>query len=261
MFEANLTEDGSFDSAIDGCECVFHTASPVYYQTANPQAEVIEPAVKGTVNVLRSCSKVASVRRVVVTSSAAAVIFNRNPTGPDVVVDETWFSDTVFCEETKLWYSISKTLAEQAAWRFAEEHGIDLVVMNPGFVLGPLLQPTLNLTSEFLLEIIKGKLEFPSYQFVDVRDVAHAHIAAFENSSANGRYLLVGKSISHHEALQLLHKLYPAINCPINATATEIQAPRISKKKAESLGVSFMPLEVSLKDTIESLKQKNFLTL
>lgn len=60
-----------------------------------------------------------------------------------------------------------------------------------------------------------GKFEFPSYQFVDVRDVARAHIAAFENSSANGRYLLVGKSISHPEALQLLHKLYPSINCPI----------------------------------------------
>lgn len=66
------------------------------------KAEVIEPAVKGTVNVLTSCSKVASVRRVVVTSSTAAVLYNRNPTGRDVVVDETWFSDSVFCEEAKV---------------------------------------------------------------------------------------------------------------------------------------------------------------
>ncbi|KAI3467915.1 hypothetical protein Pfo_024578 [Paulownia fortunei] len=76
LFQANLLEDGSFDSAVDGCEGVFHTASPVLFSVTDPQAELIEPAVKGTLNVLRSCSKAPSVRRVVVTSSIASVTTN-----------------------------------------------------------------------------------------------------------------------------------------------------------------------------------------
>ncbi|CAI9764982.1 unnamed protein product [Fraxinus pennsylvanica] len=155
LFEANLTEEGSFDSAIDGCEGVFHTATPVFLSVADPQAELIEPAVKGTLNVLR------------------------NPLKPDVVVDETWFSDTVFCEETKQWYAISKTLTEEAARKFADENNIDLVTLHPGFIIGPLLQPTLNLTSESVVNLIKeGREDWPN-RYVDVRDVARGLVHIF----------------------------------------------------------------------------------
>ncbi|KAL8500849.1 hypothetical protein ACS0TY_020437 [Phlomoides rotata] len=261
LFEANLIEDGSFDSVVDGCDGVFHTASPVLFEVTDPQAELIKPAVEGTLNVLRSCSKVPSLRRVVVTSSIAAVTMNRNPKGPDVVVDETWFSDPAFCEENKMWYPLAKTLAEQAAWKFAEKKGIDLVVMHPGFVLGPLLQSTLNFSSGLLLEVVKGKEVFPSFRFVDVRDVVYAHIMAFENPSASGRYCLVGKSLSHSETMQVLHELYPSITGPVSGSAIGNSAFQVSTKKASSLGVNFMALEVSLKDTVESLMEKNFLTL
>ncbi|KAL8496073.1 hypothetical protein ACS0TY_019975 [Phlomoides rotata] len=261
LFEANLIEDGSFDSVVDGCDGVFHTASPVLFEVTDPQAELIKPAVEGTLNVLRSCSKVPSLRRVVVTSSIAAVTMNRNPKGPNVVVDETWFSDPAFCEENKMWYPLAKTLAEQAAWKFAEKKGIDLVVMHPGFVLGPLLQSTLNFSSGLLLEVVKGKEVFPSFRFVDVRDVVYAHIMAFENPSASGRYCLVGKSLSHSETMQVLHELYPSITGPVSGSAIGNSAFQVSTKKASSLGVNFMALEVSLKDTVESLMEKNFLTL
>lgn len=66
------------------------------------QAELIDPAVKGTLNVLKSCVKFATVKRVVLTSSMAAVIVNGRPLTPDVVVDETWFSDPFFCENFKV---------------------------------------------------------------------------------------------------------------------------------------------------------------
>lgn len=66
------------------------------------QAELIDPAVKGTLNVLRSCAKVSSIKRVVVTSSIASVSFNGRPLNSDVVVDETWFSDPSFCQESKV---------------------------------------------------------------------------------------------------------------------------------------------------------------
>ncbi|XP_011078732.1 tetraketide alpha-pyrone reductase 1-like [Sesamum indicum] len=260
LLQADLIEDGSFDSVVDGCEAVFHTASPVLFSTTHPQAQLIEPAVKGTLNILRSCSKVTSVKRVVVTSSTASLVFNRKTKGPDVLIDETWFSDPDFCEENKLWYPLSKTLAEKAAWKFAEENGIDLVVMHPGFVLGPLLQPTLNATSEFFLDLIKGKELFPWYPFVDVRDVAYAHIMAFENPSAAGRYCLVERVLHHSGFLQILKKLYPSLNIP-TISAAENPTHQVSKEKAESLGIKFMPMEVSFKDTVESLKEKNFLTL
>jgi nucleoside-diphosphate-sugar epimerase len=66
------------------------------------QSEIIDPAVKGTLNVLRSCAKVPSIKRVIITSSMASVMFNRKPVTPDVVVDETWFSDPVLCKEEKV---------------------------------------------------------------------------------------------------------------------------------------------------------------
>ena len=66
------------------------------------QAQLIDPALKGTMNVLRSCAKVPSFKRVVVTSSMTSVAFNGKPLAPDVLVDESWFSDPVFCEKSKV---------------------------------------------------------------------------------------------------------------------------------------------------------------
>ncbi|XAR63469.1 hypothetical protein NMG60_11023413, partial [Bertholletia excelsa] len=240
----------------------FHVASPVQFLPSNPQAELIEPAVRGTLNVLRSCAKVSSIKRVVLTSSIAAIAFNQRMLTPDVVVDETWFSDPVFCEESKLWYILSKTLAEEAAWEFAKEHGIDMISINPGWVIGPLLQPTLNATVEVVLNLVNGAKSYPNanYRWVDVRDVANAHIQAFENSSASGRYLIVNKAAHFSEVVKILHELYPTLDIP-NKCADDApfkQASRVANEKAKSLGIEFIPLEVSLKDTVESLKEKNF---
>ncbi|KAL0413723.1 UNVERIFIED_CONTAM: Cinnamoyl-CoA reductase 1 [Sesamum radiatum] len=91
---------------------------------------------------------------------------------------------------------------------------MNLVVLHPGFVIGPLLQPTLNTSSHFILNVLQGNEGFEDYQFVDVRDVADAHILAFENPSATGRYVLVEASITHSEAQQMLQKLYPSLNLP-----------------------------------------------
>ncbi|KAL5762667.1 hypothetical protein ACOSP7_018931 [Xanthoceras sorbifolium] len=112
----NLLEEGSFDSAVDGCDGVFHTACSEYFSANDPKADIVDTAVKGTLNVLKSCAKASSVKRVIYTSSTAAVMCNKKPLTPDTVVDETWFLDPVVCEETKNWYALSKTLAEDATW-------------------------------------------------------------------------------------------------------------------------------------------------
>ncbi|GER45365.1 NAD(P)-binding Rossmann-fold superfamily protein [Striga asiatica] len=265
LFEADLLEEGSFDSVIDGCEGVFHTASPVFLKVTDPQKELIDPAVKGTINVLQSCKKIPTVKRIVVTSSMASVMFNSNSLESDLVVDETWVSDPSFCMEKEEYYALSKTLAEKATWKFAEENGLDVVTLHPGYVIGPLLQPTLNFSSEALLDLIKeGKQLWPNgvYRYVDVRDVALAHVLAFEISSAQGRYLLVGSVTYSFEAIDILNRIFPTLNLPPTSTENRPAKPpyQVSQEKVKSLGLDFMPLEVSLKDTVESLKQKNFLS-
>jgi nucleoside-diphosphate-sugar epimerase len=262
LFKANLLEDGSFDSGIAGCEGVFHTASPFFNNASDPQAELIDPAVKGTLNVLGSVARTPSVKRVVLTSSVAAVAYNTKPKNPDVVVDETWFSDSALCTEYKMWYVLSKTLAEEAAWTFAKEKGIDLVTINPAMVIGPLLQPTLNTSAGAILNLINGGTTYPnaSFGWVHVKDVVEAHILAFEKQSANGRYCLVDSVAHYAEIIAMLHELYPNVSLPDKCADDKPLMPnfQVSKEKTEGLGVKYIPIKEGLKDTVESLKEKKF---
>ncbi|CAI0455564.1 unnamed protein product [Linum tenue] len=216
--------------------------------TVNATAEMIDPAVKGTLNVLKSCAKYPSVKRMVLTSSVASVVYTGKPVDQDSVADETWLSDPEFCKEHKLWYPLGKTLAEMAAWDFAKENGIDMVTIHPGFVIGNKIYPKFHCWS------------------VDVRDVAEAHIKAFDHEnqvSASGRYCLVGSSVPFSQVLGILHKLYPTL--PLADKCEEVNSLKLpefeaSREKAEDgLGIKFMPLEESLKDTIECLKEKGYL--
>ncbi|KAL4360852.1 hypothetical protein GQ457_04G033020 [Hibiscus cannabinus] len=265
LFKAELLEEGCFDSIVDGCQGVFHTASPVLLSSTDPQAEIIDPAIKGTLNVLKSCAKAPSIRRVVITASISSVLHNGKPLTPDVVVDETWFSDLHFCQENKRWYTLSKTLAEEAAWRFAKDNRIDLVVLNPGLVIGPLLQPALNTSSELILSLTRGEntCPAPTYRLVDVRDVAYAHILAFEVPSAAGRYCLVERNVQVAEVLKTVSELYPTLG--LQEKCKDLDKPlepvfQISNEKAKGLGVSFIAWNVSLWETIESFKEKGFLS-
>ncbi|KAK8679675.1 hypothetical protein V6N13_145116 [Hibiscus sabdariffa] len=186
LFKADLLEEGSYDYVVKGCEGVFHTASPFYHDVTDPQAELLNPAVKGTLNVLNSCANTSSVKRVILTSSIAAVTYTGKPRTPDVVVDESWFTDPEYCKSLKLWYVVSKTIAEDSAWKFAKEKGLDLVVINPAMVIGPLLQPTLNASAAAVLSLIKGKffqaticvhtlnMPFALYLVINILAVLHA---------------------------------------------------------------------------------------
>jgi nucleoside-diphosphate-sugar epimerase len=263
LFKADLLEEGSFDSVVDGCDGVFHTASPFYLDTKDPQAELIDPAVKGTLNVLNSCTKSSSVKRVVVTSSMAAVYNNDKPRTHDVTVDETWFSDPQFCKDSKMWYALSKTMAEEAAWKFAEEKGLDMVTINPSMVIGPLLQPALNTSAAAILSLINGAKTFPnmSYGWVNVKDVANAHIQAFEVPSANGRYCMVERVTHLSEVVNILRELYPNLQLPERCEDENpyVQTFKVSKEKTRSLGIDYIRLKVSIKETVESLREKGFI--
>lgn len=135
---------------------MFHVASPVPFPTAitDPEAQLLEPAVKGTLNVLKACLE-AKVKRVVVVSSVAAVVMN--PNWPkDQVKDESCWSDPEYVRSTKKWYYLSKTQAEAAALEFGRSNGLDVVTVCPSCILGPLLQSTLNSSSWLLPMCFKG---------------------------------------------------------------------------------------------------------
>nr|CAN71364.1 hypothetical protein VITISV_003513 [Vitis vinifera] len=238
LFKADLLEEGSFDSVVDGCDGVFHTASPVALEAINPQEELIDPALKGTINVLRSCSKVPSVKRVVVTSSLASVLFTgEEPLTPEVLIYESWFSDPVLCKESKI----------LTVWT-----GLNCITNVISLIPYP---PT---------DLGQGAQTFPNISswWVDVRDVANAHIQAYEIPEASGRYYLGERDLHNSEILKILRKLYPGLPLPEKCADDKPYAPssRVSQEKAKSLGIHFTPLEVSLKDTVESLKKKNFVS-
>ncbi|KAM1049487.1 hypothetical protein EV1_028287 [Malus domestica] len=254
LFRADLLEEGSFDTVVDGCRGVFHTASPVQFSVTDPQAELVEPAVKGTtLNILKSCAKFPTVKRVVLTSSTASVSVIGKPLTPGVVLDETWYSNPLDSEE--------------AAWKYAKANGIDLVTMHPAYVIGPLLQPTLNLTVEMIWNFITGTgtetLPLSNYWSVDVRDVATAHILAFEVPSASGRYCLVANVTHAYEVLKIIQEPYPTLHLPEKCEVGSTLEPKyhVSTEKAKSLASNLLPLEVTLRDTIESLKEKGFLKI
>ncbi|XP_019412683.1 PREDICTED: cinnamoyl-CoA reductase 1-like isoform X2 [Lupinus angustifolius] len=272
LYKADLLQQGSFDSAIQGCDAVFHTASPVPPPAANIQnpqvlfclfqVEVIDPAVKGTVNVLESCAKSPSVKRIILTSSMIAAFYNGMPLSPEVEIDETWFSNPDFCMQTKKWYAFAKTSAEDIAWKFVKEKKIDMVVINPTVTVGPLLQPELNSSAALIFNLINGSETFPniSYPWVNVKDVADAHVKAYETPSASGRYILSERVTHLSEVVKILRNLYPTLQIADKCADNEpfMTTYKVSKEKAKHLGIEFIPLDMSLKETVESLKEKKF---
>ncbi|KAG8633845.1 hypothetical protein MANES_18G141900v8 [Manihot esculenta] len=160
LYQIELLDYDSILAAVDGCAGVFHLASPcIVDKVQDPQRELLDPAIKGTRNVL-TAAKEKGVRRVVVTSSISAI--TPSPKWPaDVVKAEDCWTDMDYCEQNGLWYPLSKTLAEKAAWGFAKEKGLDVVVVNPGTVMGPVIPPTLNASMLMLLRLLQGPFTLP----------------------------------------------------------------------------------------------------
>ncbi|KAK8575842.1 hypothetical protein V6N13_032847 [Hibiscus sabdariffa] len=259
LHRADLLDYQSLMEAINGCVGVFHTASPV---TDNPE-QMVEPAVNGTKNVIMAAAK-AKVRRVVFTSSIGTVYMDPNRS-PDVVVDESCWSDLEFCKNTKNWYCYGKTVAEQVAWQMAEEKGVDLVVMNPVLVLGPLLQPTINASIVHILKYLTGSAKTYAnlvQGYVHVRDVALAHILIFEDPSASGRYICAESILHRGEVVEILTKLFPEY--PIPTKCSDEKNPRakpykFSNQKLKDLGMEFTPVKQCLSETVKSLQEKGHL--
>ncbi|XP_022934260.1 cinnamoyl-CoA reductase 2-like [Cucurbita moschata] len=260
LYSADLLDFESLKAAIMGCDGVFHTASPV---TDDP--EKVEQAIIGTKNVMTAAAE-AKVRRVVFTSSIGTVYMNPNRS-PDTVVDESCWSDLDFCKNTKNWYCYAKTIAEQAAWEVAKERGVDLVVVNPMLVLGPLLQEGVNASVVHIMKYLTGsaKTYVNAVQgYVDVKDVAKAHVLVYETPSASGRYICVESMLHRGELVDVLAKLFPQYPLPTKCS-DEVNPRKKPYKyrveKLKSLGMEFTPITQCIYETVKSLQEKGHLPL
>jgi len=183
---ADLDKPESLDRAVAGCDYLIHAASPYVLTVNDPQRDLVDPAVQGTLSVLSAARSAQTVTRVVVTSSFAAITDE-----PDGTFDETHWNETSSLKRNP--YYFSKVAAERAAWDFAaRKPGFDLVSINPSLVIGPSLVPSLNVSNQVLADFTTNR--YPgildlAWGLVDIRDVATAHRLALEVQSASGRYL------------------------------------------------------------------------
>ncbi len=278
LLAADLLEEGSFDSAMAGCDLVCHVAASVKLRSDDPQREIVDPAVKGTANVLGAVRRAGTVKRVVITSSIAAV-FDHNQPRDKVYTEEDWNQGSTLASEP---YNLAKTEAERWAWdhhaNLPEDERYELVVLNPVVVLGPLFTRGHGRSSPALLRDILARA-IPacpriSLSMVDVRDVAEAHALALEKPDASGRYILHNEGRWMQEIAKMIEPHFPAYKVPtgrlpnIAMYATALFDKRITfswvrrnisrvynvdnRKSRQGLGLTYRPLEETLVDTCES---------
>lgn len=213
-FKSDLLEPGSYAEAMAGCELVFHTASPFITSVTDPQKELVEPAKNGTRNVLEEANRVESVKRVVVTSSCAAIYGDNIDimTAPnETLTEEVWNTSSSLTHQP---YSYSKTVAEHEAWTIAEQQAQwQLVTINPSLVMGPGINPittseSFRLMKQFGDGTLKQGVPNVGIGLVDVRDVAEAHLQAGFKELVKGRYIVSGHNSNFIEIAKVLNQHY-----------------------------------------------------
>lgn len=283
-FKTDLLDKGSYAEAMKGCELVFHTASPFISYVKNPQMELIDPAVRGTRNILKQANETTSVKRIVVTSSCAAIYGDAIDCAqyPNKELTEEHWNTTSSIDHNA--YSLSKTLAEKEAWKIANEQDRwDLVTVNPSFVLGPFLNPKYTTSESFniMKQMGDGTLKMGCPKMgvgvVDVRDLADVHFEAGFNPKAKGRYIGSGTNTNLFEMSQELIPEFgvdyplpkkiapkwmimlfgPMMNKSltrkfINRNINHEFKANNSKSRTE-LGISYRPLGETMRDTFQAM--------
>jgi dihydroflavonol-4-reductase len=279
LVQADLTTAHAFDRHVRGCDFVLHMASPYALHVEDPQRDLIDPAVNGTSSILEACLDAPGLRRVVLTSSMAAI----TDEPPDrVLTEDDWNERSTLARNP---YYLSKTLAERAAWDFVRERSPrwDLVAINPFLVLGPSLSKALNVSNKVLVDLLNGvypALLRLTWGVVDVRDVAVAHVRAMDAPAARGRYICAAQAVSMRELVDVIRRhgfawrKVPRLSLEHGAgdllitIASYFQArgvghylrthigrvPRFDHSKIErDLGLRFRPVEQTIVDTLEDL--------
>lgn len=271
-----LTKDAGWAEALAGVDVLMHTASPFPFSEPKDPQELIRPAVDGTLRAMEA-AKAAGVTRVVLTSSNAA-IYKDAAKALDAPSDESnW---TTPDDPSVSSYEASKTLAEKAAWDFvAQNPEIALTTVNPGLVFGPALDGHYGTSLDIVRQMLDGKMPMVpavSMPAVDVRDVAHMHVAAIELEAAKGqRFAATAETVPMIEMGNLLKAVEPTAKTPRRVAPTwllklmavfvkDVRSllPNIGRnlavsgaKAEQTFGFKFISVKDSLAASAASIKQ------
>ncbi|KAI0102396.1 NAD dependent epimerase/dehydratase [Nemania sp. FL0031] len=280
----DVAQPNAFDEVLQqtpDLDYVQHTASPFHFRFKDAKTEILDPAIIGTTSILEATKKYApGVKRVVVTSSFAAILSADKLTDPTKTWSEADWNPNTYEDGLTgppgTTYRVSKTLAEKAAWDFKEKEkpSFDIATINPPFVFGPVVHhmsslADINTSNGNMVALIVGrwKAEIPPtgvHLFVDVRDVAKAHVEAMERPEAGGqRFFVTAGLFTNKDIVPIVRKNFPQLadKLPEEGTAGgDYPGGSIdniykydNSKATKVLGIDWIPLEQSVTDTIKSL--------
>jgi nucleoside-diphosphate-sugar epimerase len=232
----DIAKEDAFDTAVKSnppFEAVLHTASPYHFRITDPKTDLLDPAIFGTIGILKSIKKNApTVKRVAITSSFAAMVTVK--AHPKIYDESMWnnvtWDEALHTDVYTAWRS-SKTFAEKAAWEFFEKEkpNFQISTINPPLVFSPVVHyfnwmDNINTSNERIRDMIQGKMKeklSPTgiFIWVDVRDVALAHVRAIEISEAAGqRFLCTAGFYSNAEIANVIKKNFPDLKDKLPAS-------------------------------------------
>ncbi|KAJ7501119.1 NAD-P-binding protein [Mycena galericulata] len=267
---ADFGVPGAFDDAVKGCDLIVHVASPNIPQVTDNEADVLIPAIRGTRNLLDATKTEPRIRRVVFTSTLAAVVDTSQIETGKVYTEKDWnpgtYDEAKVSSKPRFVYGVSKALAERVFWDYIKDEqpawaGTSIL---PCGVFDPPIQPlsslaALNRSVGFLWDIARGVykagLDLPAKHasYVSARDVALVHLRAAERDAAKGRrYLLVGGSFTLPQLVDIIARNFPALaaNLPPSSPSTAQAMEFDTAEMRAELGVEFMGFERVVVDTI-----------
>lgn len=278
----DIAQPDAFDEVVKtpGLEVVLHTASPFHYKWSDPKTELLDPAIIGTTSILKAIKRSApGVKRVVITSSFASILSDAGLADTSTVFSEKDWNPSTYEDGLKdhkpTSYRVSKTLAEKSAWEFVEREkpGFDLATVCPPLVFGPVVHhlnslAAINTSNERFVDLIRGKWKDAGavpdtgvFFWVDVRDVALAHVEAFEREQAGGKrfFVLAGK-FNNREIVAAARAAFPELadklpseDVPGGGYPAAGTYGYDNSRATNELGISWIPIEKSAVDTIKSL--------
>eukprot|EP01001_Neometanema_parovale_P007170 NODE_3488_length_1210_cov_117.202392_g3309_i0.p1 GENE.NODE_3488_length_1210_cov_117.202392_g3309_i0~~NODE_3488_length_1210_cov_117.202392_g3309_i0.p1 ORF type:complete len:377 (-),score=86.33 NODE_3488_length_1210_cov_117.202392_g3309_i0:78-1154(-) len=197
FFNGDLAKDGSYDEAFDGADAVVHSAAVVEIgNVPNPQKTIVDPSVEGTKNVMGSVNASKSVKRLVHTSSVAA-IYDLGSSCSTPFSEKDWNEYSTIASGDP--YGYAKTQAERLMWKLSDGKSYDVAVVNPAVALGPPLTKAHTKASVVVIrQMLFGNTQ-PNYYatFVDVRDVAKCHVEALSRPEAASKRFICANPDAH----------------------------------------------------------------
>jgi len=242
--EADLNDNQIWNDLTNGIDYVQHIASPFPRELPKNEKDLIHPAKEGTLNILRAASK-NKVKRVVLTSSLAAIVYGKNTRELKKVFDESdWTDETNRKDSTP--YFRSKTIAEKSAWDFIANNNseMELTAILPGAILGPVLEQDFGTSANMVIKLLDGSspaLPKIGFDIVDVRSVADLLIKAMKHPrAANERYIASAGYMTFKEIAQILKRYYPDRKIPSS------ELPNFAVQLFSNFDQSLKPILVDL---------------